>query len=84
MSESEPSNNVPTRRKRGLRFWLIIVSLAVTALLVALEATIVSTALPSIISDLGGTRVYVWVIMAVRLSEEDRSINGANRSQSSS
>jgi MFS family permease len=68
MSESEPSRNIPNQQKRGIRFWLIIVSLAITAFLVALEATIVSTALPSIISDLGGYGAYVWVIMAFFLT----------------
>lgn len=68
MSESEPSGNIPNQQKRGIRFWLIIVSLAITALLAALEATIVSTALPSIVSDLGGYGAYVWVIMAFFLT----------------
>ena len=48
--------------KKGFRFWAIIGALAVTGLLTALEATITSTALPTIIEALGGASLYVWVI----------------------
>ncbi|KAL8727611.1 MAG: hypothetical protein Q9166_005919 [cf. Caloplaca sp. 2 TL-2023] len=48
--------------KKTLRFWAIILALAVTGLLTALEATITSTALPTIIDALGGASLYVWVI----------------------
>ena len=48
--------------KKCLRFWVIIGTLAVTGLLTALEATITSTALPTIIESLGGASLYVWVI----------------------
>ncbi|KAL8809478.1 MAG: hypothetical protein Q9200_003381 [Gallowayella weberi] len=48
--------------KKGIRFWAIIGALAVTGLLTALEATITSTALPTIIEALGGASLYVWVI----------------------
>ncbi|KAL8683659.1 MAG: hypothetical protein Q9186_000432 [Xanthomendoza sp. 1 TL-2023] len=48
--------------KKGVRFWAIIGALAVTGLLTALEATITSTALPTIIEALGGASLYVWVI----------------------
>lgn len=47
--------------KRGWRFYIILVSIAFTGLLTALEATITSTALPSIVADLGGGDVFVWV-----------------------
>ena len=52
----------PTSQKKTLRFWAIILALAVTGLLTALEATITSTALPTIIDALGGASLYVWVI----------------------
>ncbi|KAL9008122.1 MAG: hypothetical protein Q9180_009537, partial [Flavoplaca navasiana] len=44
--------------KKGIRFWAIILALAVTGLLTALEATITSTALPTIIEALGGASLY--------------------------
>lgn len=50
-----------TSFKRGWRFYTILISIACTGLLTALEATITSTALPSIVSDLGGGDVFVWV-----------------------
>ena len=57
--------NVPpeeTREKRGLAFWCIIFVLCVTSILSALEGTIISTALPSIVSELGGEELYVWAV----------------------
>ncbi|OKL60771.1 hypothetical protein UA08_04445 [Talaromyces atroroseus] len=49
-------------QKKGVRFWAIIVAICVAGLLTALEATITSTALPTIISDLGGADNYIWVV----------------------
>jgi hypothetical protein len=46
--------------QRGPRFWGIMVALSVTAILSALEGTVVSTALPTIIRDLGGGELYLW------------------------
>ncbi|KIW88576.1 uncharacterized protein Z519_10622 [Cladophialophora bantiana CBS 173.52] len=51
-----------TEWKKGPRFWMILVALSFTSLLNALEATITSTALPSIIADLGGGDLYVWAV----------------------
>ncbi|KAK5203470.1 hypothetical protein LTR41_010833 [Exophiala xenobiotica] len=51
-----------TEERKGLRFWMILVSLSFTSLLTALEATITSTALPSIIADLGGSDLYIWAV----------------------
>jgi hypothetical protein len=46
--------------QRGPRFWGIMVALSVTAILSALEGTVLSTALPTIIRDLGGGELYLW------------------------
>ena len=51
-----------TESKKGLRFWMIVVALSVTSLLTAMEATITSTALPTIIADLGGGDLYIWAV----------------------
>ncbi|KAK7716310.1 hypothetical protein SLS64_003462 [Diaporthe eres] len=48
--------------KPGVKFWAIIIAIGFAGLLTALEATITSTALPSIIAELGGGSEYVWVI----------------------
>lgn len=43
------------------RVWVTIIALSVTQLLTALESTVVATALPTIVADLGGGTEYVWV-----------------------
>ncbi|KAF8860417.1 MFS general substrate transporter [Acephala macrosclerotiorum] len=48
--------------KKSLAFWAIICALCAAGLLTALEATITSTALPTIIEALGGADLYVWVV----------------------
>ncbi|KAH8888998.1 MFS general substrate transporter-like protein [Thozetella sp. PMI_491] len=44
-----------------MRFWLIVLGLSITAVLAALDGTIISTTLPSISASLGGGKEYVWV-----------------------
>ncbi|KAH8689031.1 putative multidrug resistance protein fnx1 [Talaromyces proteolyticus] len=46
---------------RGWRFWAIMTSMAVASLLAGLDATAVSTAMPSIIADLGASQGYMWI-----------------------
>ncbi len=46
--------------KRGPRFWAIMFALCVTGVLSALEGTVVSTALPTVIRSLGGGEEYLW------------------------
>ena len=48
--------------ERGPRFWAIMLALAVTNILAALEGTVVSTALPTIIGALGGGNLYLWAV----------------------
>jgi len=57
-----PTKPTTTESRKGLRFWMIVVALSFTSLLTALEATITSTALPSIIADLGGGDLYIWAV----------------------
>lgn len=71
----EPSTSIspisapaPASFKTGARFWAIIVAISFSGLLTALEATITSTVLPSIIADIGGGSSYVWVINGYFLS----------------
>ncbi|EKG11536.1 Tetracycline resistance protein TetB/drug resistance transporter [Macrophomina phaseolina MS6] len=44
------------------RFWVIFAGLALSALLSALEGSIISTALPTILAELGAGGEYIWVI----------------------
>ncbi|KAI0630968.1 iron permease [Trametes polyzona] len=76
ISESEPSTtatepaskSAPPRQDKGWRFWIIFVALCVSLFLTALDLASVSTALPSIIHDLGGTDSFVWVSSAYTLA----------------
>ncbi|KAI1316659.1 putative multidrug resistance protein fnx1 [Xylariaceae sp. FL0255] len=51
----------PASQHRGWRFWAIMTSMALSSVLAGLDATAVSTALPSIIHDLGSSQGYVWI-----------------------
>jgi EmrB/QacA subfamily drug resistance transporter len=48
---------------------LIIASVMASMCMVALEATIVSTAMPQIVAELGGLRLYSWVFSAYLLAQ---------------
>ncbi|MBH0228962.1 MDR family MFS transporter [Halobacillus yeomjeoni] len=52
------------RYKRGY----VLASIMLAMFLSAIEATIVSTAMPSIVADLGGFRLYSWVFSAYLLT----------------
>jgi hypothetical protein len=56
------------KEKRGWRFWALFSALWTTALLSALEGTVVSTALPTIVHDLGVGENYVWIVNAYYLT----------------
>jgi hypothetical protein len=58
----------PPKFQKGPRFWTIIVVLSLISLLTALEATVTSTVMPSIIADLGGGKNYIWVSNAYFLT----------------
>jgi len=62
----------PHRTSQGLmtkqRLWWILGALMLTMLLAALDQTIVSTALPTITSDLGGLSELSWVVTAYLLA----------------
>lgn len=47
---------------------LVLASVMLAMFLAAIEATIVSTAMPSIVADLGGFRLYSWVFSAYLLT----------------
>lgn len=50
------------------RLWVILSALMLTMMLAALDQTIVSTALPTITSDLGGLNELSWVVTAYLLA----------------
>jgi len=61
---AEPSQGAVT----GRRLWLIIGALMTGMLLAALDQTIVATALPTIVGDLGGASHLSWVVTAYLLA----------------
>src|ERR1051326_70292 len=60
----QPSPDSPTQRSRTL----ITVGLMLAMLLAAMESTVVSTAMPTVIGELHGIRYYSWVFSAYLLT----------------
>ncbi|OTA56914.1 major facilitator superfamily MFS_1 [Hypoxylon sp. EC38] len=64
-SPEEPSvlfvDETPPKKSRGLAFWLIILSGCLVDFATALDATIITTALPKITTNLHGEQEYVWL-----------------------
>jgi hypothetical protein len=46
---------------KSFQFWAVIAALSLTGLLAALESTVITSALPTIINTLGGGKNYVWI-----------------------
>lgn len=60
--EASPDIKRAAPIRRDWRFWALLVSISLAGLLTALEGTVTSTALPSIIDELGGGHLYIWVV----------------------
>jgi EmrB/QacA subfamily drug resistance transporter len=58
----------PIKKGYGWRFWAIFPGLCIGGLLSALDATILSTVLPTIASELNSDTLYVWAINAYFVS----------------
>ncbi|KAF1938009.1 MFS general substrate transporter [Clathrospora elynae] len=61
LEEFDGDESRTTKPVHGMNFYLILLALSMTNLLVAFEGTVVSTALPTIVAQLGGGSSYVWV-----------------------
>ncbi|KAF8520865.1 MFS general substrate transporter [Hysterangium stoloniferum] len=67
-SPPDVGSDSPTpQRDRGLRFWLIILTICLGAFLSALEVSVISTALPTIVASLESSD-FIWVGSAYALS----------------
>ncbi|WP_373356630.1 MDR family MFS transporter [Pseudoroseicyclus sp. CXY001] len=66
MTDMPPTDAAPEPHQGNIR--LIIASIATLMLLAALDQTIVSTALPTIVADLGGVEHLSWVVTAYFLT----------------
>ncbi|MCJ1249022.1 hypothetical protein MMC30_006244 [Trapelia coarctata] len=62
------SEKEPPAIHRGWRFWAIFPALSITALLSAVEATVTSTALPTIVVDLEVGNNYTWIVNSFLLT----------------
>jgi hypothetical protein len=56
------SRDAQSAARKPWRFYAIIVALGFTGLLTALEATVTSVALPTIIDKLGGANLFIWAV----------------------
>ncbi|KAK4869981.1 hypothetical protein LT330_005705 [Penicillium expansum] len=65
---SEEAIVKPPPMKRGFKFWTIIFTLCITGLLGALENTVVSTSMPTIVEELGIGDNYIWITNAFFLT----------------
>ncbi|KAI9667764.1 MAG: hypothetical protein M1821_000581 [Bathelium mastoideum] len=66
--EMEETNKNDASQARGWRFWTIFPGLCLTSVLTALDSTILSTALPTIVGELHSASSYVWTINAYTLT----------------
>jgi EmrB/QacA subfamily drug resistance transporter len=62
--DAHPHRREPTAQEKRLTFW----ALMIVFLLSALDQTIVSTAMPTIISELNGLNLYAWVTTSYLLT----------------
>lgn len=60
VSESSVPSDIEKKKPKSLRFYSIIIAIVCCSLLTALEGSIIPTALPSIVAELGGGQVFIW------------------------
>lgn len=58
---ADPSEPARRESKHGLQFWLAISILCLIGFAACLDNTIIFTALPTIVSDIGGENKYAWI-----------------------
>ena len=69
----ENATELPQPATRGLRFWLAFIPMCFGTLLAAFESTVTSTALPSIVQEVGGGDLYTWILNGYLLTRYDSS-----------
>jgi EmrB/QacA subfamily drug resistance transporter len=68
MTDSPPSAATPSTAAPGRQLGVILSALMLAMVLASLDQTIVSTALPTIVGDLGGLNHLSWVVTAYLLA----------------
>jgi len=59
--DRKDASNNKEPQDRGCRFWMVFAALLITGVLSAIEATIISTALPTIVRNLNIGNNYAWI-----------------------
>ncbi|KAF2253606.1 MFS general substrate transporter [Trematosphaeria pertusa] len=65
---SPPCEEVSHRAQKPWHFWAVFPALCLCSFLTAFDASVVFTALPTIVSDLQSGELYIWIINAYTLS----------------
>ena len=73
--KTTPNSDPPQSTKKKFRFWAILVVLALASLLTSLEATVTSTVLPMITTDLSAGDSYIWIANAYLLTLLDTTLS---------
>ena len=68
MAQPIPRETSPPVALHGRRLWLVLGALMLGMLLAALDQTIVATALPTIVGELGGASHLSWIVTAYLLA----------------
>ena len=68
VEKNEETNEQNASEARDWRFWAIFPGLCLTSVLTALDSTVLSTALPTIVGELHSASLYVWTINAYTLT----------------
>ena len=71
MSKHVAATGAPAKAHTHREIMIILSGLMTGMLLAALDQTIVSTALKTIVIDLGGLKQYTWVVTAYLLTSTD-------------
>ncbi|MFC3577475.1 MFS transporter [Streptomyces yaanensis] len=69
MAVTTPTSTIASPRLSRRQTNIVFVTILLGVLLAAIDQTIVSTALPTIVADLGGTGHMAWVVSAYMLAE---------------
>ena len=67
-TQHESQDSMKTGTTHGWRFWAVFPGLCLVTILSALDATVLSTALPTIVRELQSSSLYVWTINAYTLA----------------
>ncbi|KAF1835366.1 MFS general substrate transporter [Decorospora gaudefroyi] len=70
MDSSPVSTEPPAFKpaKRGVHFWAMFVGIALCQFLAALDSSVLSTALPTVVAELNSGPLYIWVVNAYLLA----------------